>query len=107
MTDSDPPGPKGTVTHAIKCWPDEFQAVVHGTKRFEWRHNDRDYQIGDLLRLLEWDPLFAGYTGSWSMVQVTYVLRGPLFEVPAGYCVMSISPLLVSWREDHRLMKHD
>ena len=96
--------PKAGQTHALKCWPTEFQAIVEGRKRFEWRSVDRDYQVGDLLRLMEWDPVFSAYTGAWLMVQVTYILTAG-FGVPPGYCVMSISPLLVSWRDDQRLMR--
>src|SRR5678816_1901993 len=82
------------LTHALKTWPAEFLAVVDGAKRFEWRANDRDYHAGDLLRLMEWDPVFDGYTGAWVTVQVTYVLSGPAFGVPEGYCVMSILSLI-------------
>jgi len=93
-------------THALKCWPDEFSAIIDGKKRFEWRKDDRGgYLPGDLLRLMEWDPVFEQYTGAWCMVQVTYALRSPGFGVPAGYCILSISPLLVNWRDDQRLMR--
>lgn len=101
---SEPPRPGAT--HALKTWPAEFAAVVDGRKRFEWRINDRDFVVGDMLRLLEWDPVFEQYTGAWVMVQVTYALYGPLFGVPAEFCVLSISPMLVSWRDDQRLMQN-
>lgn len=92
------------VTHALKTWPAEFQAIIEGRKRFEWRRDDRGYEVGDMLRLLEWDPLYDAFTGSWAMVQVTYVLRAPGFEMPQGWCVLSIGPMLVNWRDDQRLM---
>src|SRR5215213_7088823 len=93
-----------TETHALKIWPAEFEAVVDGRKRFEWRKDDRSFAVGDMLRLLEWDPVFEGFTGAWCTVVVTYVLRDQ-FGVPPGFCVMSLSPRLVSWRDDQRLIQ--
>lgn len=41
-------------THDLKCWPEPFGLVAAGIKRHEVRHNDRDYAVGDVLRLREW-----------------------------------------------------
>lgn len=98
--------PRTAVTHALKTLSPEFSAVIDGRKRFEWRP-DRDFQVGDLLRLMEWDPLYDQFTGSWAMVSVLYVMRPPASGVPPGHCIMSISPVIVNWRDDQRLMMHD
>ncbi len=76
--------------HKIKCWPEPFLAVVSGWKKFEFRKNDRDYQVGDKLLRQEYDPIKEEYTGESCDVGVTYALHGPAFGVPPGYVVLSI-----------------
>jgi hypothetical protein len=67
--------------HVLKCWPEPFQAVVEHRKRFEVRRNDRDFAIGDYLRLAEWDPTVERFTGRQQLVRVTYMLSGAEAEV--------------------------
>ena len=43
-------------THMLKCWPEYFKQVKAGTKTFGIRENDRDYQVGDVLYLQEFEP---------------------------------------------------
>lgn len=43
-------------SHNLKCWPEYFSEMARGTKSFELRHNDRAYQIGDILILQEFRP---------------------------------------------------
>lgn len=77
-------------THELKTWPEYYNAVVDGEKTFEVRKDDRDYQVGDKLMLLEWDPVKETYTGSVTGVKVTYCLREPQF-VKEGFVVMGIA----------------
>jgi hypothetical protein len=42
--------------HQIKCWPEFFDAIQSGVKPFESRENDRDYEVGDTLVLIEFVP---------------------------------------------------
>ena len=77
-------------THDLKCWPEPFNAVAGGRKAFEWRRDDRGFAEGDTLVLREWDPKRADYTGRQVTVRVGYVLRGPDFDVPAGWAVLSL-----------------
>ena len=75
--------------HKLKTWPEYFQAVRTGKKNFEIRKNDRDYQVGDTLILLEYDPIH-GYTGEIPLkLTVTYILDKQPF-VPEGYVCMSL-----------------
>jgi hypothetical protein len=88
-------------THELKTWPEPFQAVLDGRKRYEIRKNDRGYQVSDVLNLREWaiptDPRFdqrgfTGYTGRSLRVVVTYMTSGGEWGIPVGMCVMGIKP---------------
>lgn len=75
--------------HELKIWPEFFQAVEDGRKTFEIRRKDRQYQVGDILKLMEYDPVRNEYTGSAVLVRVTYILDDPNFVLP-GYVVLGI-----------------
>jgi len=76
-------------THKLKTWPEPFQAVVDGKKTYEWRKDDRGFEVGDRLLLREWDPEKEHYTGREMVVFVTYISRDS-FDIPEGYCVLAI-----------------
>lgn len=84
--------------HSLKIWPEPFEAIIDGRKRFEFRQDDRGFAVGDTLRLSEWDPSPlgsrayppCGYTGRRLTVRVTYLARGQ-WGIPDGYVVMSIA----------------
>jgi hypothetical protein len=80
-------------THELKSWPSQFQAMWTGRKRAEFRRDDRGYEVGDLLDLREWDPDPGRYTGFRLTARVTHLVRGPEFEVPRGFVVLSIEVL--------------
>lgn len=82
--------------HDLKTLPPFFEDVLAGRKRFELRRNDRDFAVGDTLRLREWS--YSGeYTGRECCVRVTYGLGDgqgfSQFDLPPGYVVMSIEPV--------------
>lgn len=79
--------------HELKIMPEYFQAVWNGTKTFEVRRNDRNFKVGDMLVLLEWDTEKNEWTGSGICKRVTYILDEPEF-VKAGYVIMG----LATWR---------
>jgi hypothetical protein len=76
--------------HELKCIPPHFQHVVDGTKRFEVRLNDRDYQLGDLLDLQEYVPATEAFTGRSCLTMVTYVLKGGQYGIHDAYVVLGI-----------------
>lgn len=76
-------------THELKILPQYFQAVWDGTKAFELRKDDRDYQRGDILVLKEWDG--EKYTGSALCVKVAYILQdAEKHGLQDGYIIMGI-----------------
>jgi len=84
-------------THNLKCWIGPFQALLDEVKTFEWRLNDRDYEVGDILNLMEWNPEANNGEGNFTNRElkrlVTYMLRGGQFGVPKKYVCMAVRPL--------------
>lgn len=85
------------MTHELKCLSIYFNEVVKGTKTFEIRKNDRSYQVGDLLLLMEIDdaendPVAnnVNYTGQTHLVEVTYILKTFAGMSMGDYVIMSI-----------------
>ena len=88
--------------HALKTWPDFFQAIADGRKNFEVRYDDRGFQAGDMVVLREWDPNHHAsglsiadtqYTGRSITATIGYVLHQPVGGVGAtlnGYVVFSL-----------------
>ncbi len=77
--------------HILKCWTTPFQAMRDGIKTFEFRKNDRDYHVGEILELHEWNP-DTDYTGEVDSYKVTWCLYEG-FGLPDGYCIMSVVPI--------------
>jgi len=75
--------------HVLKTWPAYFKEVLIGRKTFEVRRDDREFQVGDTLRLVEWSQQ-TGHTGRALDRRVTYVLPGGEFGIEEGYVVMGI-----------------
>lgn len=61
--------------HDLKIWPRFFPAVLDGRKRAEVRRDDRDFKVGDWLRLCEWDPEDQKYTGREVLRRIRYLTR--------------------------------
>ena len=80
--------------HELKCHPVEFQRTDAGIKRHEIRETNRDFQLGDILHLREWDPNLApmssGYTGNEIYVRVLYISMPGTWGLPIEICVMTI-----------------
>jgi hypothetical protein len=98
----DARGGGGMRIHDLKCWPEPFAAVRDGSKTYELRVNDRDYRVGDVLRLREWDPRVVaqpegwcerarGYTGEVEERTVTYMTPGGAWGLPDDLCVLALS----------------
>jgi len=58
-----------------KIWPEYFQKILDGDKKYELRLNDFDCQIGDILVLKEWNPETKEYTGRELEKEITFVLK--------------------------------
>jgi uncharacterized protein DUF3850 len=80
-------------THRLKTWVDVFAETWKGLKTFEFRLNDRDFQVGDCLILEEFEHVGENYTGRSINEIVTSISHGPEWGIPKGYCVMSTTPI--------------
>jgi ASC-1-like (ASCH) protein len=78
------------MTHTLKTWPEYFQAIKAGKKKFELRKNDRNFQTGDRLVLNEYEPETNKYSGDKLVVTAGYILEGGQFGLEDGYCIISL-----------------
>lgn len=101
------------ITYELKTWPEPFQAVWEGRKRYEIRKNDRGFGVGDHLVLREfkphakcggsgWDLGFENsapcgcaephgqYTGRKFHAQISYMTQGGQWGLPENLCVLSL-----------------
>jgi len=58
-----------------KTWPEYFELVKSGKKKFDLRVADFDIKEGDTLVLEEWDPKTNSYTGRKITKKAGYVLK--------------------------------
>lgn len=76
-------------THYLKTWPEFFHAVKREEKKFELRKDDRDFQVGDVVILEEWNPEKESYTGNYFDFVVKHKLSGGQFGLQSGYCILN------------------
>ena len=82
-------------THHLKTWPKAYWDVKSGLKTWEFRRNDRAFETGDKLYLQYHDPSpesesYFDNDNPDIYCNVTYVMTGGLFGIPADFCIMSI-----------------
>jgi len=74
--------------HYLKTVQPFFSDVKNGTKTFELRRNDRNFQVGDVVCLLEYDAESQSLSGNQVNVRITYLLQDwPGLAV--GFCIFS------------------
>lgn len=102
-------GERKPVDHDLKLWPEFFDDVEAGRMTFQLRKNDRNYAVGDTLRLREFQPEMVGgsqhewqksagvYTGREVKKRVVYIMGGigpggvkPYHGLVGGYAILGI-----------------
>lgn len=58
-----------------KTWPEQFQAILEGRKKFDLRLDDFKAKQGDVLVLKEFDPETNSYTGREIEKTISYILK--------------------------------
>lgn len=83
--------------HDLKCWIQFFGEVWKGDKTHEVRRDDRDYAVGDTVRLHEFLPDRKMYTGRSVLASISSITHpGPIggnARLPEGVCVFSFVEL--------------
>lgn len=74
--------------HELKIYPKYFDAVLNGSKQFEIRKNDRNFQVGDNIFLRECDNI--KYSGRTIFAEITYVLGDGFIGLAEGYVALGI-----------------
>ena len=75
--------------HELKTLPIYYDAVVSGTKTFELRKNDRNFQAGDFLELIRMESK----TKTSILVFVSSILYGGIYGLDKDYVILSIKLL--------------
>ena len=76
--------------HELKIYQEYFEAVKDGRKKFEIRKNDREYKVGDILVLLEYDKYYEAFTGEKITVEISYMTD---YAQQDGYVVLGIEEI--------------
>ncbi|MBU0977504.1 MAG: DUF3850 domain-containing protein [Nanoarchaeota archaeon] len=58
-----------------KTWPEQFQAILKGKKKFDLRLDDFKAKEGDILVFKEFDPKTESYTGREVEKTISYILK--------------------------------
>jgi len=74
--------------HDLKIMPQYLWALKTGIKGFEIRKNDREFQVGDILRLREYKD--GQYTGRLVLGRITFITS---FEQKDNYVVLNFKRL--------------
>lgn len=101
------------VLHELKTLPEPFQATWENKKLYELRENDRDFKMGDLLKLNEYKPCercggagrvwdngdmtdcgcekpHGEYTHRYIEAIITYKTRDGAYGLEDDWCVLGI-----------------
>ena len=89
--------------HALKIEPDMYYLSESGMKMSEFRKNDRAFMVGDILKLIYYDPgrtdensKSLSPTLVWRTPppplyrKVSSVVHGGRYEIPEDYCIMDL-----------------
>lgn len=81
----------------LKSWTHFFQAIKRGEKTHDLRSKkDREFHVGQILTLEEYDNVLGEYTGDAVDVEVTYITDDVVpcafssAVLDKGYCILSI-----------------
>lgn len=74
-------------SHTLKILPQYYDAILHKEKTFELRKNDRNFQIGDTIRLRKWNG--EQFFGPYLEKKIVYILKN-VDGLEPDYCILGI-----------------
>lgn len=78
----------------LKIWPEIFEAVISGKKRYEVRSvKDRVFHIDDEVLLNEYEPTLGVYTGRNFLVKITYITQAGTWGLPDNICIFGFEEI--------------
>lgn len=81
-----------TITvHELKTINPFFDDVFYNRKNFEVRKNDRDYKVGDRLKLVEHDPSVK--RPRYVLKDIQYILPGGQYGIDPDYVVLGLKEI--------------
>ena len=81
------PSEKEKKVHSVKIGKEFFEDVKNNIKTFELRKNDRNYKVGEILELHEYEA--GEETGRTCRKLITYMLK-EFTGLQDGYCILGI-----------------
>lgn len=78
--------------HYLKTHSEVFNLMKSGKKTFDYRKNDRGFNVGDWVNLVDYNPDTKA-TGTSIDFEITYILYGGQFGIPDGYCILQLKRL--------------
>ena len=80
------------MTHKLKILPKWYDDVLNERKKFEVRKNDRDFKVGDILLLQEWER--GKYTGREILKEIEYIYHGDgAYGLSEEYCILGLKEM--------------
>jgi len=68
--------------------------MMTGEKTFDIRLNDRDFQVGDTIKMREWNPKTKEYTGRGMAFNIVYITKGIFGQLQINTVCMQLEPMI-------------
>ena len=75
--------------HELKLQQPFFDDVYYNRKNFEVRKNDRNYKVGDRLKLIE----FPSENPRYVLKDIEYILKGGQYGIEKHYVVLGLKEI--------------
>ncbi|MBS3648738.1 DUF3850 domain-containing protein [Pseudaminobacter sp. 19-2017] len=85
--------------HTMKSWPAFFREMIAGKKTHDVRKKDRDFKVGQVIRLEEYEPFGGGYSGRSADFEITYITSNDTpcamssVVLDRDHCILSLKHL--------------
>jgi hypothetical protein len=72
-------------------------------KKFEIRKNDRDFSVGDILLLQEYNSCQQEYTGDGYFTEINYILNDSQYLQP-GFIVLGLASMVIDPKDNEDIL---